>query len=263
MKLPLYQVDAFTDRVFAGNPAAVCPLPRWLPDATLAAIAAENNLSETAYVVPRGDDWELRWFTPTIEVDLCGHATLAAAFVLLSLHPQRERLRFFSREAGELSVGRDGDLLVLDFPARVPQPIEITEHVVRALGGVTPQALLRASKNLAVFETERTIRALSPDFDLIEQLPGDGLIVSAPGDEVDFVSRYFAPHAGIDEDPVTGSAHCTLTPYWAEQLGKPTMQARQISARGGSLRCTLNGDRVEIAGRAVLYLEGTIEIPEP
>ncbi len=262
MKLPLYQVDAFTDRTFAGNPAAVCPLPSWLPDATLAAIAAENNLSETAFVVPVGDDWELRWFTPAIEVDLCGHATLATAFVLLRQHPERTQLRFHSREAGVLTVRADGDQLILDFPARPPAPIELPPGMVEAMGGVTPSAMLRASKNLAVFEDEATVRALKPDLGYVAGMKGDGLVVTAPGDEVDFVSRYFAPHAGIDEDPVTGSAHCTLTPYWAERLGKSELSARQVSARGGALRCVQAGDRVQIGGRAVLYLEGTIEIPE-
>ncbi len=262
MKLPLFQVDAFTDRVFGGNPAAVCPLPRWLDDATLAAIAAENNLSETAFIVPRGDDWELRWFTPTIEVDLCGHATLATALVLLRQHPVRELLRFHSREAGVLTVRRDGERLVLDFPARPPSPIEIPEGLAEALGGTAPEALLRARKNVAVFADEATVRALAPDLGYIAKMEGDGLIVTAPGDEVDFVSRYFAPHAGIDEDPVTGSAHCTLTPYWAERRSKTTLEARQVSARGGMLRCTLAGDRVQIGGTGVLYLEGTIEVPE-
>lgn len=262
MKLSLHQVDAFTDRPFAGNPAAVCPLPRWLDDAVLAAIAAENNLSETAFVVPDGDGWELRWFTPTAEVDLCGHATLATAFVLFGQHPDRERLRFATRQAGELAVSRRGDELVLDFPARPPSVVETPPGLVDALDGIEPLAVLRATKTMAVFADETTVRALAPDLAYVVTMEGDGLIVTAPGDEVDFVSRYFAPHVGIDEDPVTGSAHCTLTPYWAQRLGRDTLRARQVSARGGDLTCTLRGDRVELAGRAVRYLEGTIEIPD-
>ncbi|MCA9648591.1 MAG: PhzF family phenazine biosynthesis protein [Myxococcales bacterium] len=262
MKLPLYQVDAFTERPFAGNPAAVCPLPRWLDDALLQAIAAENNLSETAFLVPQGDDWELRWFTPAAEVDLCGHATLATAFVLLRQHPGRERLRFHTREAGLLTVERRGDELVMDLPARPTKPVPIPPGLVEALGGVEPVELRRAVKTMAVFEDEATVRALDPDLVYLVTMEGDGLIVTAPGDEVDFVSRYFAPHVGIDEDPVTGSAHCNLTPYWAERLGKASLRARQVSARGGELGCTLRGDRVELAGRAALYLEGTIELPD-
>jgi PhzF family phenazine biosynthesis protein len=262
MKLPLYQVDAFTDRVFAGNPAAVCPLPRWLDDAVLAAIAAENNLSETAFIVPRGDDWELRWFTPAIEVDLCGHATLATAFMLLRQDPARERLRFHTREAGILTVTRQGDELVLDFPAVPALPAAMPKGLVQALGGATPVAFLRATKNVAVLADEAAVRAVTPDLRYVAAMEGDGLVVTARGDTVDFVSRYFAPHAGIDEDPVTGSSHCTLTPYWAEQLGKDRLRAHQVSARGGVLGCALVGDRVHLSGRAVLYLEGTIELPE-
>jgi len=263
MRLPLFQIDAFTDRVFAGNPAAVCPLERWLPDATLLAIAAENNLSETAFFVPRGADWELRWFTPTTEIDLCGHATLAAAFVLMQRHPGRRLLRFHSWESGVLTVHARGEQFVLDFPARPPARIDAPPGLTEALGGVAPREMLRATKTLAVFDDEATVRALAPDLRYVAAMEGDGLIVSAPGDTVDFVSRYFAPHVGIDEDPVTGSAHCTLTPYWADRTGKSRLVAQQVSARGGRLECALSGDRVEIAGRAVLYLEGTIEVPTP
>ena len=262
MKLPLYQVDAFTQRSFAGNPAAVCLLSQWLADDVLAAIAAENNLSETAFVIPDGDGWQLRWFTPTAEVDLCGHATLATAFVLFHRDPSQTQLRFATREAGELRVERRGDTLVMNFPSRPPKPIEMPEGLVAALGGVTPQAVVRASKTMAVFATEAEVLSIAPDFGFIATMEGDGLIITAPGDEVDFVSRYFAPHVGIDEDPVTGSAHCTLTPYWAQRLGRDSLRARQVSARGGDLQCTLKGDRVELAGQAVLYLEGTIEVPD-
>ncbi len=261
MRVPLYQVDAFTDRLFAGNPAAVCPLPAWLDDAVLAAIAAENNLSETAFYVPAKGGYELRWFTPAAEVDLCGHATLAAAFVIHRLDPSQTSLRMFTREAGTLLVSREDEGFVLDFPARPPRPISPPPGLTEALGGASPAAVLRATKTMAVFEDEAAVRGLSPDLGYVAAMEGDGLIVTAPGDEVDFVSRYFAPHVGIDEDPVTGSAHCTLTPYWAERLGKATLRARQVSRRGGSLRCTLAGDRVHLAGQAVLYLEGSIELP--
>ncbi len=260
MQIPLFQVDAFTDEPFSGNPAAVCPLPRWLDDELLSAIAAENNLSETAFVVEQGEDWELRWFTPTTEVDLCGHATLAAAFVLFRDRPQRGRIRFHTREAGILTVQRHAEGLALDFPSRPPFPIEMPPGLVDALGGIEPLELLRATKTMAVFDSEATVRSLVPYLGYVANMDGDGLIVTAPGDSVDFVSRYFAPHAGIDEDPVTGSAHCTLAPYWAARLDKRSMHARQVSARGGQLQCTVDGDRVELVGRAVLYLEGTIEL---
>ena len=258
MQLPIFQVDAFTADVFGGNPAAVCPLETWLPDQTLQSIAAENNLSETAFFVPAGSGrFDLRWFTPTIEVDLCGHATLATAFVILSkLEPALSSVRF-SSASGDLAVERDGELLVLDFPARPPLPIEPPEGIATTLG-VEPLQMLAAKSLLAILADEQTVKTLQPNIDAIAKLPADGLIISAPGDEVDFVSRYFAPHAGIAEDPVTGAAHTTLTPYWATRLGKETMQARQISAREGALRCEARGDRVRLAGQAVLYLEGTI-----
>jgi PhzF family phenazine biosynthesis protein len=262
MRLQIYQVDAFTDRVFAGNPAAVVPLERWLPDATLRAIAAENNLSETAFYVPVADGrWELRWFTPEIEVDLCGHATLATAWVIAHRGGEAtEPLRFMTREAGELAVTREGELFVLDFPARPAERIDPPRGIAEALGHA-PAAVLRARKTMAVLGDPEIVETLAPDLAWIAALPGDGLIVTAPGKDVDFVSRYFAPHAGIDEDPVTGSAHCTLAPYWGARLGKSVLHARQVSRRGGVLRCELAGDRVRIAGRAAAYLEGTIEVP--
>lgn len=263
MQLSMFQVDAFSDRLFAGNPAAVCLLPHWLDDATLASIAAENNLSETAFIVDKGDDWELRWFTPTAEVDLCGHATLAAGFVLFRTRPMLESITFHTRFVGEVRVLRRGHDLVLDFPARPPSPIETPAGLVEALGGVTPTAVLKAAKMMAVFEDERTVRALTPDLAYVAAMDSDGLIVTAPGDTADFVSRYFAPHVGIDEDPVTGSAHCTLTPYWAERLKRRSLHAQQVSQRGGELTCTMaDNDKVQIAGKAVLYLEGTIYVDD-
>ena len=264
MQLPLYQVDAFTSRLFAGNPAAVCPLDQWLPDATMQAIAAENNLSETAFFVPKGDDYDLRWFTPAIEVDLCGHATLASGFVVLTkLAPQRTSVSFHTK-SGPLTVTRAGQHFALDLPSRPPTPAAMPEKFLAALGG-KPKQILAAAKYLAVYETAEEVAALTPDFAVLKSIDRDGVIATAPGPDArlgpcDFVSRYFAPHAGVDEDPVTGSAHCTLVPYWAERLRKTTLHARQISTRGGELFCELKGDRVHMAGDAVLYLEGQIHI---
>lgn len=262
MRLPIYQVDAFTDRMFGGNPAAVCPLEQWLPDATLQAIAAENNLSDTAYFVREGDQYALRWFTPTVEVDLCGHATLASAFVILNvLEPRRAQVAFRTRKAGVLTVKRDGELLEMDFPSRPPQPIAPVPALGAALGKA-PREVLAARDYLAVYDSEGDVRTLSPDFAAVAKLDRYAVIATAPGSNgVDFVSRFFAPRQGVPEDPVTGSAHCTLTPYWAGRLGKATLEARQISSRGGALKCRLDGDRVALSGRSVLYLKGEIEVP--
>ncbi|MBX7168889.1 MAG: PhzF family phenazine biosynthesis protein [Pirellulales bacterium] len=257
MRISLYQVDAFTSRVFGGNPAAVCPLERWLPAAVLQGLAAENNLSETAFLVGGAGRYELRWFTPTIEVDLCGHATLAAAYVVFEhLEPGRVHVEFTSR-SGPLHVRRKGARLVLDFPARPPQPC-VTPPALLAGLDRAPRAVLRSRDYLAVYDSAAEIRALRPDFRRLAELDALGLIVTAPGEETDFVSRFFAPQSGIDEDPVTGSAHCTLVPYWAEVLGKTELTARQLSTRGGELWCRLAGERVDIAGEAVLYLRGEV-----
>ena len=258
MRIPIHHVDAFTDRLFGGNPAAVCRLDGWLPDAVLQAIAAENNLSETAFVVATGDGHAIRWFTPATEVDLCGHATLAAAHVLFALDPARAELRF-SSPSGPLAVRRHGDLLELDFPARPPRPVPPEPELAAALGAV-PLELHASRDRLALYESAAAVRALMPDFARLAALDLFGVIATAPGEGCDFVSRYFAPREGVPEDPVTGSAHCTLAPFWAARLGKTSLHARQISRRGGELRCTLAGDRVRIAGRAVTYLEGEIEI---
>lgn len=261
MKLPIYQVDAFTSRLFGGNPAAVVLLGDWLPDSMLAAIAAENNLAETAFVIPRADVSPLRWFTPSVEVDLCGHATLAAAHVLFrDLFPGQRRL-VFSTLSGELAVARDGDTLGLDFPSRPGKRIDVTETLAEALGAMPLEAYL-ARDILAVFGTEAEVRSLRPDLPRVAALDAFAVIATAPGDEADFVSRFFAPRQGLPEDPVTGSAHCTLTPYWAARLGQPRLRARQVSARGGELECELRGDRVLIAGRAIEYLRGEIELPD-
>lgn len=260
MRLPIYQVDAFTDRIFAGNPAAVVPLAEWLPDATLQAIAAENNLAETAFFLPRGEGYALRWFTPMVEVDLCGHATLASAHVIFRfIAPERRRVAFETEKAGTLIVTRHGDELAMDFPAWPPKPEEAPPGLAVALGR-NPGELLASRDWFAVYEREADIAAIKPDFAALRRLDR-AVIITAPGsDGVDFVSRFFAPWAGIDEDPVTGSAHCQLIPYWAKRLGKTRLSARQISPRGGALSCALEGDRVTIAGQARLYLEGTITV---
>lgn len=259
-QLPIFQVDAFAARPFTGNPAAVCPLEGdWLPVDLMQAIAMENQLSETAFFVPRGEDFELRWFTPVTEVDLCGHATLASAFVVMTeLRPSADVVRFHT-QSGLLTVRRSGARFVLDFPARPPKPAPRPEGLDAALGA-SPSAYRESVKGLAVFDDEKAVRRMQPDFRFIAKLRTDGLIVTAPGLECDFVSRFFAPGAGIDEDPVTGSAHCTLVPYWSKRLGKRELFARQVSARGGELWCVDRGDRVDIAGEAVLYLRGTIAI---
>lgn len=259
MRIPLYQIDAFADRVFAGNPAAVCPLERWPDDALLQSIAAENNLPETGFFIPTEETPRLRWFTPLAEVDLCGHATLAAAFVLFErLHPGREAVTFQSR-SGPLTVTRSGDLLSLDFPALpLSDPLPISEFA--AALQASPVEVRGGMDLLAIFNSEAEVRALQPDLERLKGLDCRGVIATAPGDEVDFVSRFFAPAVGIPEDPVTGSAHCALTPYWAERLGKTRLRARQLSPRGGELLCELQDERVRISGRAVLYLEGIIQL---
>ena len=262
MRIPLYQVDAFTSRLFSGNPAAVCPLPEWLPEPTMQAIAAENNLAETAFFVAQGEGYLLRWFTPTIEVELCGHATLASGYVVTHiLMPDRPSVRFNTLKAGPLEVTRDGDLLAMDFPSWPPEPAPADLRILAALGKPPKQSFVARGRTLAVYDHAADVAALKPDFAAMRQVPGADAIVTAPGeDDIDFVSRYFAPNYGVDEDPATGSAHCVLTPYWADRLGKRQLRARQISARGADLICTLRGDRVTLAGHAVLYLEGTITI---
>lgn len=253
MKLTQYQVDAFATRAFEGNPAAVCPLERWLDDELLQAIADENNLSETAFFVPTESDFDLRWFTPTREVDLCGHATLAAAHVIFESIGHDEPMITFASRSGPLFVRRDGERLQLDFPACRPTPRDIPDRLVRGLGA-QPLEVLAGDDYVVVFDSEATIRALSPDQALLGQLDRRGVIVTAPGDEVDFVSRFFAPKLGIPEDPVTGSAHCQLAPYWAERLGKETLYARQVSRRGGNLSCDVVGERVRLSGGAVTVM---------
>jgi PhzF family phenazine biosynthesis protein len=264
--VPCFQVDAFTERPFGGNPAAICPLEMWLPDEVMLAVAAENALSETAFFVRRADgDFDLRWFTPRVEVDLCGHATLASAFLLLDrLEPERSEVRFHTR-SGPLLVARDGTGLVMELPARPPTPAArgVIDELAAALGQ-RPVAALRARDLMAVFERAEQVRALRPDMAAIAALDAFAVIVTAPGgppdDDVDFVSRFFAPDKGVPEDPVTGSAHSTLVPYWAERLGRSRLRARQVSLRGGELGCELEGARVRLTGRAVLVKTGEIYV---
>ena len=259
MQIPIYQVDAFSGRAFAGNPAAVCPLESWLADERMQSIAAENNLAETAFFVPEGDGYRLRWFTPVTEVDLCGHATLASAFVVFRhLAPQLERVLFRTR-SGELIVSRSGERLTMDFPSRPPVAVEAHPQLIPALG-LQPKEVLAARDYMLVYETEEQVRALKPDMARLTEVDRFAVIVTAPGRDCDFVSRFFAPAHGVPEDPVTGSAHCTLIPYWSRRLGKKQLFARQVSTRGGELWCEDLGERVHISGQAVEFLSGTITL---
>jgi PhzF family phenazine biosynthesis protein len=261
MTIPIYQADAFTDKLFGGNPAAVCPLNEWLPDDTLQKIATENNLAETAYFIKIADGYSLRWFTPELEIDLCGHATLASAHIIFTeLGFSGDTIRFETQKAGVLTVTRDGDKYTLDFPSRPPQPVPLPADVIAALGRKIPVEVLKSRDYFVVFETEQEIRDIQPDFTLLAKVDAIGVIVTAEGDDddVDFVSRFFCPAVGIMEDPVTGSAHCNLIPYWADMLQKDELHAYQISPRKGELWCTNKGDRVLMSGKAVTYLKGEI-----
>lgn len=259
MKLNLYQVDAFTKTVFGGNPAAICPLDDWLTDQEMQKIAMENNLAETAFFVSKNDQYEIRWFTPSVEVDLCGHATLAAAHVLFKhLHHEGNIIQFFSHRSGQLSVSKNSDLITLDFPTDVYEKITMPPFI-SACFQIDPVEAYRGKTDfMFIFKNETEIKSIQPDFKQISILTGRGAIVTAQGDSVDFVSRFFAPQSGIDEDPVTGSAHTTLIPYWAKKLGKDSMTALQLSQRKGELYCKYMGERVEISGSAVTYLIGEI-----
>lgn len=256
--LPLYQIDAFADKPFSGNPAAVCPLESWLPDPVLQSIAEENNLSETAFFVTCDDGYHIRWFTPVDEVDLCGHATLATAYVIFNeLGDSTSELTFASR-SGTLRVRRQGGLLELDFPSQPPEPCDIPDAIARSFNNI--EQCLAGEDYMVVLGSQDEVIQAAPDFQALATLDRRGVIVTAEGEDVDFVSRFFVPKLGINEDPVTGSAHTQLTPYWAGQTGKAELRARQVSKRGGDLICRLNGDRVHIAGRAVKYLTGQISI---
>ncbi len=258
MKVPIYQIDAFTNHLFGGNPAAICPLEEWLDDTTLQQIAAENYVPETAFFVAEGDNYRLRWFTPEVEMDLCGHATLASAWVLFNcLDYQHDEINFTTM-SGPLRVSRETGHLSLDFPARMPMQSASCPELELALG-TKPLELWRSRDILALFANEEQIRQLTPDFPKLLKVPDCfAVIATAPGNQVNFVSRFFAPGLGINEDPVTGSAHCTLIPFWAKRLGEIKLHARQLSARGGELFCEHQGDRVKMAGNAKLFMKGEI-----
>lgn len=274
MRFRIFQVDAFTDRPFRGNPAAVCPLDAWPEDGVLQAVAAENRLSETAFLVPRDDRFELRWFTPESEVDLCGHATLAAGFVVLRHMDGGRREVVFETASGPLAVRRDGDLLSMDFPAVPPEPCPEPPDGLAAGLGRPPESVHRAKDWLAVYPTAEDVKGLEPDMSLLERLDLRGVVATAPTEAAarraggrsrdaaapDFVSRFFAPGLGVPEDPVTGSAHCTLAPYWSRRLERGELLGRQVSRRGGEVRCEVRGERVVLAGGAVLYMEGRVSL---
>ncbi len=260
----IYQVDAFADAVFKGNPAAVVPLKAWLPDETLLNIARENNLSETAYFVAKHDGYELRWFTVLGEIDLCGHATLASSYVIFNYCGHgSDVIHFYTRQVGDLYVRRDGDYLTLDFPSRPVAPIEnIPADLVRALNGYQPLEVSMGRDYYVVYQNEAMIKSINPDFEIIATKLGKRVCITAPGSNgIDFVSRFFCARDSMPEDPVTGSSHCTLVPYWAKRLNKTEFTAAQLSSRGGVLKCRLQGDRVLIAGQCVPYLKGTIFVP--
>jgi PhzF family phenazine biosynthesis protein len=261
VKIPIYQVDAFTSDVFSGNPAAVCMLDSWIDDRRLQSIAAENNLSETAYLVQTENGFDIRWFTPLTEVELCGHATLASAFVQFVCRKwSGDTIRFQTRKSGELVVTRRDDIFEMDFPARPALTQTPPDGLSKALR-VTPRKVFGSAEDLmVVLDNEKTVVDVEPIFPALEQVECRGIIITARGDQSDFVSRFFAPRVGIQEDPVTGSAHCVLTPYWAAVLGKKELHAFQVSKRGGELFCRHAGERVMISGKATLYLEGTITL---
>ncbi|MVN91054.1 PhzF family phenazine biosynthesis protein [Mucilaginibacter aquatilis] len=261
MKIPIYQVDAFTSDLFGGNPAAVCPLQDWLPEATMQNIAAENNLAETAFFVKTQNGYHLRWFTPELEIDLCGHATLAAAHVIFTeLNYTGSLIHFETEKAGILTVSKNGERYTLDFPSRPPHPAEMPDGLLEGVNGKIPKAVLRSRDYFLVYENEQDIVDMKPNHIALAKVDTIGVIVTAPGKDADFVSRFFAPGAGVPEDPVTGSAHCNLIPYWAERLDKTELHAYQLSARKGELWCELKGDRVLMSGNAVTYLKGDIYI---
>jgi PhzF family phenazine biosynthesis protein len=261
MNLQIFQIDAFTKEPFKGNPAAVVSLDAWLPDSVMQSIALENNLAETAFFVPNAAGYDLRWFTPTVEMDLCGHATLATGYLLFEvLGTDKEILRFQTR-SGELTVEKEGDKFVLDFPSRPGVVTEAPAGLVETIG-TEPEEILKSRDYMFVYESEAEVLAIKPDFSSLINMGVHAVIVTAKGETSDFVSRFFAPEVGVPEDPVTGSAHCTLIPYWAEKLGKNELFARQVSSRGGELFCELRGDRVRIGGDAALYMKGEIYIEE-
>ncbi len=257
MDLMLYQIDAFTNKVFKGNPAAVCPLDTWLDDQTLQAIAQENNLAETAFFIPNKGSYDLRWFTPTIEIDFCGHATLATAFVLFELLDYTETDIKFNTRVGEFTVSKDNTNFKMDFPSLSLKPYDIDATLITALG-LTPLEAFIGEDIVVLLQSEQQVMDYQPDFELLKTLPARGVSITAAGLKYDFVSRFFGPKAGINEDPVTGSAHCALAPYWSKKLNKTRLSARQVSARGGDVVCEVGNNRVTLYGQAVKYLQGTI-----
>tara|TARA_R110002124_G_scaffold285065_4_gene463151 strand:- start:2684 stop:3463 length:780 start_codon:yes stop_codon:yes gene_type:complete len=259
MKLSIFQVDAFTDHVFGGNPAAVCPLDEWPDDKIMQQLALENNLSETAFFVKKENEYELRWFTPEMEVDLCGHATLATAHVLFQHLGYKEPEIRFQTKSGLLKIRKEEERLLMDFPTDDMPLVEPPAVLFQALG-IRSDLVFASDDYMVVLDSEEEVQNLDPDFRILSEVNARGIIVTAPGDEVDFVSRFFAPRAGIDEDPVTGSAHTKLTPYWSKRLGKDVLEARQISKRVGTLTCRYKGERTEILGKAVTYMIGEIHI---
>lgn len=258
--LMIYQVDAFTENLFGGNPAAVIPLQQWLTDDLMQAIAAENNLSETVFFVPADNGYHIRWFTPTVEIELCGHATLAAAFVLFEILGESGNTIAFQSLSGILSVTRNKDLITLNFPANAPKPINHLEELNNALGKAPMELFKNQDDYIAVYGSEADVAGLSPDFNALKKISRHGVIATAAGTKTDFVSRCFYPAVGVDEDPVTGSAHTRLTPLWAAKTGKQKLTARQISKRGGDIICELAGSRVLMSGKAKLYMKGEIYI---
>lgn len=256
--LKIYQVDAFSDQIFGGNPAAVCPLDKWLPTELMQKMAMENNLSETAFFVPKGNQYELRWFTPTVEVDLCGHATLASAHVIFSNNELLNEIKFFSPRSGELTVRKNGDLYTMNFPSDVFEKIETPPAIIDGLGIQPLETYKGKTDYMVVVDNQSIVENLAPNYLILSQLESRGTIVTAPGNTSDFVSRCFFPQSGVDEDPTTGSAHTSMTPYWSNRLGKTELSAIQISKRKGQLWCKYLGDRVEISGKAITYLIGDI-----
>jgi PhzF family phenazine biosynthesis protein len=257
--LKIFQIDAFTNTVFGGNPAAICVLESWLDPETMQSVASENNLSETAFLVKRSSDYEIRWFTPTIEVALCGHATLAAAFVLFKFfkYPD-EMIRFFSQHSGLLTVSKHKDLLTLDFPSDTIEKVELPADILNAFPKKPVEAYRGKTDYLLLYESQQDVEQCDPDHSLLKKSSARGVMITSPGNDVDFVSRFFAPGSGIEEDPVTGSAHTTLTPFWSKRLKKNSLSAKQLSKRKGELHCEMAGDRVKISGNAVAYMQGEI-----
>ena len=260
-RIKIFHIDAFTEKVFSGNPAAVCILDKWIDVDKMQKIASENNLAETAFVVKKDNDFEIKWFTPTIEVELCGHATLASAYVLFKYYDyQSEKINFFSSHSGLLSVEKNNEFLTLDFPTDIYKKTDIPNALSKAFDIKPIEVYKGKSDYLLIFSSQEEIENADPDLNMISTIDGRGVMISAKGNETDFVSRFFAPQSGIDEDPVTGSAHTTLTPYWSKKLNKKVLTAKQLSKRGGDLKCEYLGEHVKITGKAVTYLIGEIEI---